>query len=475
MIEKLHVSKMIAMTGMAGAVLVLTGCAGGNEYLNDPGGIRPRTAPTRNRTETHASPDSVDQDLPELTEGSPIEDYFRYALEKNEAVRAAFRTWQAAAERPRQAGSLPDPRLSFQADDSFESRELSVSQTFPWYGKRALRAQAEQSGAMAEYSRYIGQKLDVLNNVRRTYGDYYYLSQAIDITEENLDLMEYFEEVIRRRFEAGQAPHADLIRIEVETEKLRDRLEELRDQRRPRAAELNRVLGRPVSASLPWPVSLPENNVHGLEEERLMESALDNNPQLLAIRHDIDRRVHQKDLAGKEYYPDITVGAMRMEDAMGGMGGGVNIDAAMVSINIPLWRGKYDAGVREADRRLEAGRRSLADAEYGVESALENAFFRFRDAQRRIELYENHLLPKSEESLEVSESAYRAGEVDVIELLDAQREWLNFELELKRSRTDRFKSVGVIEKLIGTHLSDPLELSDRYGRPDSFNNGDVEQ
>ncbi len=453
--DKLHIAmRKVAVTGIAAFLLLLAGCAGGNEFRNDPAGVRPRTGPARGPSENRDPAYYGGEDLPDLDEDSPVENYFRYALENNESIRAAYSRWAAASERPSQARSLPDPRVSFQADDSFQSRELAVSQTFPWHGKRALRAEAEKSGALAEYSRYLTQTLDVLNTVRGAYGDYYYLSEATDIMAENLGLLEYFEEVVRRRFEAGLAPHSDLIRIEVESEKLRDRLEELREQRRPRAAALNRVLGRPHSARLPWPVSLPEEGITELQEDRLIDDAIENNPQLLALRHEIDRRGDLKDLAGKEYYPDITVGVMRMEDAMGGMGGGVDIDAAMVSINIPLWRGKYDAGVREADRRLEAGRRTLADAEYGVESALENALFRFRDTQRRLELYRNYLLPKAEESLRVSESAYRAGEVDVIELIDAQRELLNFELELKRSRADRFKAVGEIEKLVGGELPD---------------------
>ncbi len=457
-----------AVAGFGVFLLVLAGCAGGNEFRNDPAGVRPHTGPARVPVENRDPGDYGGEDLPDFDEDSPIEDYFRYALERNEAVQAAFRNWEAAAERPRQARSLPDPRVSFQADDSFESRELSVSQTFPWYGKRALRGQAERSGAMAQYSRYLQQKLEVLSRVRRAYGDYYYLSESIGIAEENLDLLEYFVQVVRARFRAGQAAHPDLIRIEVEAEKLRDRLEELRDQRRPRAAELNRVLGRSHSAPLPWPVSLPEEGIEDMEEDRLMKSAAENNPRLLALRHEIDRRGHQKELAGKEYYPDITVGAMRMEEGMGGMGDDIN--AAMISINIPLWRGSYDAGVREAGRRLEAGRRSLADAEYGVESELENALFSFRDARRRVELFEGYLLPKAEESLEVSETAYRAAEVDVNAFLDAQRELLNFELELRRSRAERFKAIGEIEKLVGAPLTETVksvsDVSDMSERSD---------
>ncbi len=448
------------VVGMVGVLLTLAGCAAGAgdaAFRRNPSAVRPSAGPAR-RWEARRIEAGRPEDGPELTEDSPIEDYFEYALLSNEDLRAAQLRWEAAAERPLQARTLPDPRISFQADTSFESREIALMQTFPWYGTRALRGSAEERAALAEYARYQARQWEVLRDVRNAYAEYYYLERTIEITDENLELMEHFQEVVRTRFEAGAVPHADLVRIEVETEKLRDRLEELRQRRRPRRAALNQVLGRPHDAPLPRPAGPPRIELP-LEEAELFELALEHSPQLLARRHEIDRAGDMKALAGKAYYPDITVGVMRMEEGMGGMGPDIN--AAMVSLNIPLWRGSYDAGVREARARLRAGRRSLADAEYMVQVQLENALFRHRDARRRSELFETYLLPRAEESLAVSETAYRAGQVDVIELLDAQRELLNLELELERAHIEWFTSIGDIERLLGGSVretAEPAEL-----------------
>jgi len=122
---------------------VLSGCAAGRVPPAHPSEVRPSAGPARRADRQHSG---AVENSPELTDESDIEDYFNYALKNNESISRAYAAWAAAAERPRQARSLPDPRLSFQADDSFESRELAVSQTFPWYGKRGLRGQVEESG-----------------------------------------------------------------------------------------------------------------------------------------------------------------------------------------------------------------------------------------------------------------------------------------------------------------------------------------
>ncbi len=434
--------------------LILAGCStGATGVLENPGQIRPSAGTVQSSTEDFRNMrNSYIDELSEAGREYSVEDLFDFALRNNQEIQSAHSKYKAAAERPQQARSLPDPRLSLQADDSLKSREIALTQTFPWFGKRDLRGMAEENAALAEYNRYEAVQFEVLSRVRDAYSEYYYLSKMIEITKENLEIMEFFRDVVRTRFEVGEETYADMVRIEIETEKLRDRLEELQEQRRPRRAALNRELGRPPSAPLPWYPVLPEESAAGFEGVNILGIVMQNNPRLLAQRFEIDRRSEQKSLAKKEYYPDLTVGIMRMDEGMGGMAEGIN--AAMISINIPIWKDSYRAGVRGQRELIEAEHHTLVYNEYLVESELENSLFSFRDAQRKIRLYEDHLLPRAEESLGASETAYRAGNIDVLGWLDAQRKMLSFELEIERARVERFKAIGEIEKLAGKRIDE---------------------
>lgn len=466
LVERIGKGMSVALFAVAALSWLPSGCANRSALPDDPARIRPDAGPARR--DMYRRPPADDHEAtPHLAAESSIEEYFTYALERNEGLRAAHAAWAAAAERPRQARSLPDPRLSFETDDSFDMWEFGLMQTYPWWGKRALLGDAAESAALALYSRYRAEVLEVLSALRDAYGRYYYLHRSIEITEENLELMEYFEEVVRRRFETGAAAYADLVRVEVEAEQLRDRVQELRDQRRSRRAALNRVLGRPHNAPLPTPTTLPQEAVARLDEDQLFEIAREHNPRLLTLRHGIDRREDQAELAKKRYYPDITIGVMRREEQMGGMRADDEMNMAMLSMNLPLWRGSYGAGVREAQAEIDSQQRSLSDTEYAVESGLENALFSFGDARRRIELYEDYLLRKAEESLKASETAYRAGDVDVLNLLDAQRVLLHFELALERAKAERFEAIGKIENLAGIPVTETLRrILDRSDRSD---------
>jgi outer membrane protein TolC len=125
---------------------------------------------------------------------------------------------------------------------------------------------------------------------------------------------------------------------------------------------------------------------------------------------------------------------------------------AMASVNLPLWFGKYSAEKNEAQarqasvvgKREERGRQLLAD--------LERVSFELRDATRRVDLYEYTLLPKARQSLEVLEDAFVSGQADFLDLVDAQRTLLEFELSLERARVDGTTRSAELEMIVGTDL-----------------------
>jgi glycogen phosphorylase len=61
------------------------------------------------------------------------------------------------------------------------------------------------------------------------------------------------------------------------------------------------------------------------------------------------------------------------------------------SVNIPLWWGKYRAGVREAETRYEATQQEREDRANRLSTELELALFKYQDAERKIALYRDAL------------------------------------------------------------------------------------
>ena len=353
----------------------LSGCAT-QEYPREIGQY-----PVGRESYRSSDPGAVSQTLPKLTESSGLSDYLAYAALNNPGLEAAFNRWKAALERVPQATSLPDPRFTYQYFiEEVETRvgaqreSFGLAQMFPWFGKLELRGDVALQKANAQRQHYEAAKLKLFFAVKDAYYEYYYLAKAIAVTQENVNLVQHLESVARTRFKTAAGSHPDVIRAQVELGKLTDRLGTLQDLRGPIAARLNASLNRPVGTKVPWPCEFTPADV-SLSDEQLLGWLTEHNPDLKAIDFEITRQKQSIELAEKDYYPDITLG-LNYIDTANSTGGrdpsddGKDPIVAMVSINVPIWRGKYDAGVREARARYYAALQDKMERENTLSSDL---------------------------------------------------------------------------------------------------------
>jgi len=399
---------------------------------------------------------------PALGEASTLQDYLAYAALNNPGLEAAFNEWRAAVERVPQVAALPDPRFMYryyirevETRVGPQRQSFGLSQTFPWFGKLALRGDVAAEAARAARQRYEERKLALFYRVKEAYYEYYYLRRAIDVVRENRDLLTYLEGVARTRYKAAAAGHPDVIRAQVELGKLDDRLRTLQDLREPIIARLNAALNRPVKAMLPWPSAPPLEAVDAADEQ-MLAWLRDASPELRALEYEIASRDRAIDLAKKAYYPDVTLGADFIDTRDAVMAGtpdsGKDPVVVGVSVNLPIWLEKYAAGVREAEARYWAALKARADRENTLSSELKMVLYRFRDAERKVDLYRDTLVPKAQQSLKATEAAFRAGKATFTDLVDAERVLLEFELSHERALTNHAQRLAELEMLIGRDL-----------------------
>jgi outer membrane protein TolC len=417
--------------------------------------------------------------LPALDEASGLGDYLAYAALNNPGLEAAFNRWKAAVERVPQAEALPDPQLTYayyirevETRVGPQQQRIGLKQMFPWFGVRHLRGDAAMQTARAAEQRYRAAKLKLFRRVRDAYYEYNYLGRAIGIVREQRDLLRYMERVLRERYRVGDAQHADLVRAQVELGKLEDRLRALEDLRGPAAARLNAALNRPVAAPVPWPAGVPHRMLNAGDEEVLawME---EGNPELEALRHEVMREDAGILLARKEYYPDVTLGLdyIDTDDALmpGTSDSSKDPVIAMLSLNLPIWRGKLDAGVREARARRRAAVAARSEQVNGLRAEVKMVLYKVRDAERRMLLYRNTLVPKARQSLKASQTAFQAGTATFLEVLDAVRALLEFELSYERALADHVQRLAELEMLVGREL--PLSEEDPIRRRQAVEEG----
>ncbi|MHC4992771.1 MAG: TolC family protein [Planctomycetota bacterium] len=417
--------------------------------------VEPRQPPP----DAEAAPEDPDQPLPRLGEHATVDDYVRYAALSNPGIGSAFQRWRAAVERSPQVSALPDPHVTLgvylrevETRTGPQEARVRLSQTFPWFGKLQDLEGAADQDALAAWRRLEAKRLEVKEQTLVSLYELRYLDEAVAITEENVELVRQFEEVIRARYRVGTGGHPEVIRAQVELGLLDDRLRQLQDLRPAFVAELNAVLNRDRDAPVAAVPTLPEGTVTQ-DLQSLVDQALATNPALLALDEELERERRLTEVARKEGLPDLTVGLdyIFTGDADDSSISGSGDDPVLLSfgVNVPLWRDKYDAAVRESVARRLATSHARADAANRLAAQLHRAWFDHTDADRRTALYTSTLIPKAEESLRASLASFRAGDSSFLDVLETERTLLEFAVVAERARADRGIALARINTLVG--------------------------
>lgn len=395
----------------------------------------------------------------------PASFYVQRALERNPEILAAQRSVAAQAEVIPQVTALDDPLLvdSFQPidDNSVQTaagrgpNTLSLSQRFPWFGKLRVRGEVAEQETKIALTRLAKAQLKVAEDVNLAYDEVYFNQRAIQITEENEKLLKDLLKFAEARFRTGQTSQQDVLRAQVELERLRDRLITLRRQLRQAQADLAKLLHTSPESDL---------KVAGLDVpsartgiERLYAVAVRCRPELQERLHAIVRDERAGELARLQYYPDMTVGvgwqAITGNEALSRVANGNDNVAFTVGVNLPIWRDKLRAGVSEAEHRVVASARRYDSTRDDTFRQIKRLVVQVRALDQQIVLFRDSIIPKAEQTLQVSTADYRVGKVDFQQIIDNWSDLLLFQIQLVRLEATLAQTFASLERVVGCQLA----------------------
>ncbi len=435
-----------------------TGCATAATTTTESAPATPGDARAEAPVAAALAADDTGREPASLGENPRLSDYLAFAAANSPALQSSGHEVKAAREKSRQAGFLPDPHLMYaynfrkasgRADS--ERQGWGLSQMLPWFGTLGLERSAATAAAEAAESRYEVAVWSLAYEVSSAYYEYWYLARSVETVEGFVEITRQTEAVLRKDYEAGTAPYAVLIRSEMELGQLDDRLRSLVDMRPAASSKLAAAVGLPPSALLPWP---PADDIDEAPLQEMPPDALAaESPQVRVLQRQVEMRSADLLLARRRFYPDITVGVELGSAMMAGMPEGPKDPVVgTLSMSLPLYRSSYRAAESAAREVRLASLRRKEDVSRRISAELAMAFFGYRDAVRKTDLYGSGLVPKARQSFEASLASFRAGESALTDVLDSLRVWLEFSLDCESSRADRAVKAAECEMLAGRAL-----------------------
>lgn len=380
---------------------------------------------------------------------STLGDYLAQAQQANPDLRAYAARHEAARARIPQAAALPDPTLqithfveSVQTRTGPQENIMMLNQRLPWFGRLSGRERAASAEAEALQYAWQARQLRLAREVGTGFYDYAYTGRAIALTAQNLALLEGLAPQVEERTRSGGELNA-LLRLQVELGRLRDRLAALEEMRAQQSARLAAQLALPVTAPLPEPAWEPDQAVTAVTAEpTALLAAIDTqNPELLALERKIESAAARTALARLESRPDFTLGLTYIQIGSPTVNSttpdaGRDPWGVTFAVNLPVWNRRTAAAKRESVALQRAAASELEDQRNRLRGEALAALSAQKDAQRRLQLYRQELLPLARQAVANTLAAYQGNRATLLELIDSERSLLDLELQLWRAHAD---------------------------------------
>jgi outer membrane protein TolC len=385
-----------------------------------------------------------------------LDNYLVTAAENNPSLQIKFKEYMAALEVAPQVRALPDPQAAFAYFISpIETRvgpqqfRLSISQMFPWFGTLEAKENVANQAAKAKYEAFLESKSRLFNEVRSNYYNIYFNRRAIDITKENLVILNSFKKLANIKVETGKVSAIDEYRIEMEIGDMENRLAYLKDNQHVLEVMFVNLLNTDSELEIDIPEILWTHDI-GLRKDQVWDTISSNNHQLLAINLQKEGLTFRKELAEKAGKPNFSIGFDYTVVGQGenNLAGTDAFAFPKVGITIPLYRNKYRAMVNEVVYLQESKEFERIDRINLLETILEKSWKDYMDSDRRIRLYISQQ-SLAEQSLKLLESEYATGNKNFEEILRMERKLLTYGLELEKARSDKQAAISFINYLMG--------------------------
>jgi cobalt-zinc-cadmium efflux system outer membrane protein len=343
----------------------------------------------------------------------------------------------AARGFARQARLRPNPRIYLQSEDlrpwasDFDFANQTedyayLGQTFEMDGKRGKRidvANANIRRSQAEQQLFEQQ---IAGRVASAYWAAVASARIVKLLEDDLSAVDETVRYHKERVDAGAMRGADLLRMQIERDRLMMSLQVARRDMTLARLELFRQMDRPLDPQVQ--LTDPIDNLAPIQSHT-MATVLTSRADVVAAREAVAAAQANIKLQRAVGVPDIDVlGGYKRNNADNTLYGSVQIQLPFSNRN--------QGEVQRSQATLQLAQDQLQLVEMSVHADVTSAEEGY---SRQREIVE-HVLPdmrsRAQQNLAIMNDAYRTGGIDLLRYIDAERTAIDVEVNALRSLAD---------------------------------------
>ena len=413
------------------------------------------------KTETSARPVAAckQEVLPSTSEPSRTVEHTGFdlaglqalAAQNNPSLRETLAQMDAARGRWVQAGLYPNPVVGYSGQqlgsNQTEQNGVLVGQEFITAKKLRFNQGAAAQEIQRAHQQYHAQHNRVLTDTAVAYYESLTAQQRVALGRRLVAISDDLANTVDRLVKANEVSRVELLQAKIEASNARLQLTNAENRLTASWRSLATVVGVPTLQ--PQPLADAWNEVpRDLAWESSLERLQAQSPEVGSAIAEAERARWQYQRALRQAVPDVTVqGVVQYDKDTEGMNGNLQ-----VTLPIPLFN-RNQGGVREASANIVVAEQAIHRTQLQLQQRLASVFERYASALQQVERYTNEIVPASQEQLDLVSQAFRAGEVNYLSLLIAQRTYFQALLSSLDAQRDLAVAASEIQ---GFLLTDSL-------------------
>jgi cobalt-zinc-cadmium efflux system outer membrane protein len=339
------------------------------------------------------------------------------AFAQNPELAAAGREVGVAEGERRQAGLLPNPELSWEAEDTrrdTRTTTITLSQPFELGGKRGARVAVATTGQAIAQLELERQRNGLRADVVQAFHTALRAQTALELAQQSQALTERGLRVVQGRVTAGQASPVEATRAQVQLAQAQSEVGRAASQRSVAYQALARLTGSPLAT------------FDHLQAAKLSPGAA---PTAEALLDKVEQTAEWRLAAAQVERGEASLGsekAQRIPDLTVSLGSQYSredrerVNVVGLSMPLPLFD-RNQGNVLVAARRADQARDLRNAVELRLRSETRSALSQWATAMQEVQAYDRTILPSAQQAVDTATRGFEMGKFAFLDVLDAQR------------------------------------------------------
>ena len=385
-----------------------------------------------------------------------IQDAVDQAIKNNAPINQMRSQLNQKKEEWRTQTGISAPEFSYmkeginnKAADPFQEKRMTVSQSIDFPLTTAYRIKGIRQEEKAMQFSIQEEERKVKAGVKSRYVEVIYALHLQKLRDQQLKLATELYNAVYTQFETGMGNGMDLTKAELQVAESNNDIDDARRQLHQARYSLFNLMGLP-----------PENQKYTIE---FMDSLKSNDveiSQITALSVLTEQPSYQssiKELEASGYFlkearsnilPDIRFNLYKQD-----YGTGYNFNGFELGLSFPIWYPLEQKGkIRMNLARQEEIQWKQKEIRSGVKEQIEHAWHSYEVSRSTIKRYDETIRSKAEKLQALTLSAYKLGEVDLLNLIQAQQIYLNSQQRYLSALREFYIQLIELEKFLNKEL-----------------------